>query len=149
MVLFPLWPAYGEAIARGDRDWVRQTLLRSLLGAVIVAGALSLILVIFGVRLIELWVGPTVDVPFILLLGLGLWKVMEAGDNAVAMLLNGANVVRFQLILSALMAVLAIVLKVLLVAQIGISGVVWATIFAHLATVPAIIWFVRKWLRER
>jgi O-antigen/teichoic acid export membrane protein len=149
IVLYPLWPAYGEAIACGDQAWVRRTLRRSLLAAIVVATALSSTLLIFGARLIELWVGPAVDPPFMLLLGLGLWKVMEAGDNAVAMFLNGASVIRFQLALAALMAVLAIVLKVLLVAQIGIPGVVWATIIANLATVPPTFWFVRRWLRER
>jgi O-antigen/teichoic acid export membrane protein len=149
MVLFPLWPAYGEAIARGDQAWVRKTLLRSLSAAIVTTSVLSTILVIFGARLITLWTGPAVDPPFMLLLGLGLWKVMEAGGNSVAMLLNGANVIRFQLALAALMAVLAIVLKVILVAQIGISGVIWATILADLVTVPPTFWFVRRWLRER
>ena len=149
MVLFPLWPAYGEAIARGDQAWVRRTLLRSLSATIVTTTALSLILVIFGARFVTLWIGPTVDPPFMLLLGMGLWKVMEAGDNAVSMFLNGANVVRFQLALAALMAILAIVLKVILVAHIGISGVIWATIFANLATVPPTFWFVRRWLRGR
>ena len=149
MVLFPLWPAYGEAIARGDQDWVRRALLLSLTAAIVTTAVLSLVLVVFGTRLIALWTGPVVDAPFMLLVALGLWKVIDAGGNAVSMFLNGANVVRFQLIIAALMTPLAIVLKVILVTQIGISGVVWATIIANLATVPPTFWFVRKWLRER
>jgi O-antigen/teichoic acid export membrane protein len=149
MVLFPLWPAYGEAIARGDQDWVRRTLLRSLTAAIATTAVLSLVLVIFGGRLVALWTGPVVEVPPMLLVGLAFWKVIEAGGNAVSMFLNGANVVRFQLYLAALVAILAIVLKVFLVTRIGISGVVWATIVANLATVPATFWFVREWLRQR
>jgi O-antigen/teichoic acid export membrane protein len=149
MVLFPLWPAYGEAIARGDQNWVRQTLLRSLTAAIATTTVLSLILVTFGARLIALWTGPVVDAPFMLLVGLGLWRVIEAGGNAVSMFLNGANVVQFQLYMAALMATIAIVLKVILVTYFGISGVVWATIVANLATVPPTFWYVRRWLRER
>ena len=149
MALFPLWPAYGEAIARGDRNWVRATLLRSLVAAIGITAVLSLILIIFGTRLITLWIGPVVEAPFMLLVGLGLWRVIEAGGNAVAMFLNGASVVQFQLILAASLAILAIVLKVILVTHLGISGVVWATILAYLATVPATLWFVRRWLVER
>ena len=40
--LGPLWPAYGEAISRGDLRWVRRTLLRSTLLAGI-GGALMFI----------------------------------------------------------------------------------------------------------
>ena len=41
MALSPLWPAYGEAIARGDHDWVKQTLYRSIILSVGVAACLS------------------------------------------------------------------------------------------------------------
>jgi O-antigen/teichoic acid export membrane protein len=149
MILFPLWPAYGEAIARGDRPWVRRTLLRSLSVSIAATSVLSLVLIVFGASLISLWTGQDVDPPFALLLGLGLWKVIEAGDNSVSMFLNGANVVRFQLVLAALMATLAISLKIVLIARIGISGVIWATILANLVTVPPTIWFVRQWLSEK
>lgn len=149
IVLQPLWPAYGEAIARGDSAWVRATLLRSVSAAIVVTGALSLFLIIFGAQIIELWTGPAVKAPFMLFVGLGLWKIIESGDNAVAMLLNGANVIRFQLILAAVMAAIAISLKLVLVNHIGISGVVWATVLANLTTLPATFWFVRRWLRER
>src|SRR5205085_10414125 len=115
MVLFPLWPAYGEAIARGDQIWVRRTLLRSLSAALVTTALLSVILVSFGRQIIALWTGQeVVDPSFMLLVGLGLWRVIDAGDNAVSMFLNGVNVVRFQLIMAALMAILAIVLKVIL-----------------------------------
>jgi O-antigen/teichoic acid export membrane protein len=149
MVLFPLWPAYGEALARGDRDWVRKTLLRSLSAAVVTTAGLSVILVIFGARIIALWTGPGIDPPFLLLLGFGIWKVMEAGGNAVSMFLNGANVFQFQLLLAALLASVAIILKLTLVTRIGIAGVIWATILADLVTIPWTFWFVRRWLREK
>src|SRR5665647_1616450 len=31
MVLMPLWPAYGEAVSRGDGRWIRKTFKKSLL----------------------------------------------------------------------------------------------------------------------
>lgn len=148
MILFPLWPAYGEAIARGDRAWVGDTLLRSFWAGVVTAAVLSSILVIFGNYLIKLWIGPTVEPPFMLLLGLGLWRVMDSGGNAVSMLLNGANAIRFVSIVGIVTAALAIALKVALIGNFGISGVIWATIVANLATLPATFWFVRRWFNR-
>lgn len=133
MMLGPLWPAYGEAIERGDHDWVKRTLKSSLLISVRASALFSLLLVVFGARIISLWVGSAVEPPFLLLLGLGLWKTIEAAGNAVAMYLNGANVVRLQVIIAMLTGIAAVILKIVLIGRIGISGVVWATIIAFLA----------------
>ena len=57
MALSPLWPAYGEAFARGDHDWVKRTFYRSLALAIGVAAVASSLLVIAGPWLLKLWVG--------------------------------------------------------------------------------------------
>ncbi|MGB0128378.1 MAG: oligosaccharide flippase family protein, partial [Rhodocyclaceae bacterium] len=48
MALGPLWPAYGEAIARGDSKWAQQTLRRSVVGAITVAALIASLLVLLG-----------------------------------------------------------------------------------------------------
>ena len=131
IALAPLWPAYGEAIARGDHAWVKHTLKRSFFLAVCLATAASTVLVLAGPKLLALWVGNSIEPPFVLLLGLGIWKVVEAGGNATGIFLNGANVVRLQVILAGLMGIAAIVLKIVLVERIGVAGVPWATILAY------------------
>jgi O-antigen/teichoic acid export membrane protein len=131
MVLAPLWPAYGEALSRGDGQWIRKTLTKSLKLAIVFSLPLASIIVIFGPSIISAWVGHEVVPPFLLLLGLGLWKVFEACGNALAMFLNGTNVVRVQVIVSIVFGVIAISLKILLVGKIGIAGTVWATIIAY------------------
>ena len=132
MALTPLWPAYGEAIARGDHVWVRRIVISSLLTSIGLASAASTCLVLAGPRLIALWAGHAVDPPFLLLLGLGLWKVIEGGGNALAMFLNGAHVVRPQIVVGIATAACAVVLKIVFVKKIGVSGVVWATIISYL-----------------
>jgi O-antigen/teichoic acid export membrane protein len=132
LFLAPLWPAYGEAIARGDTAWVRRTLLRSTTTAVLVSAVCCCALVLLGPTLIKLWVGSAIQAPLGLLLGLALWKVIEAGGTALAVFLNGAHVVRSQVILASLTAGSALALKVLLVGRLGVSGAVWATICAYL-----------------
>ena len=144
MLLSPLWPAYGEALARQDHAWVRRTLLRSIRVAVSLATLLCAALVIFGDHLMRLWVGPAIDAPLILLLGLAAWQIADACGNAVAMFLNGANVFRFQIAVSCCMALLAIALKLFLVQKIGISGVVWGTVIAYAASFPVTYLYLRK-----
>lgn len=132
MALMPLWPSYGEAIARGDRVWVRKTFKRSVLISVCLAGLASFCLVLLGPTLLALWVGHVIDPPFLLLIGFGVWKVIEAGGNAFAMFLNGARIVRAQIVAGIATAACAIVLKIVLVGEVGVAGAVWATIISYL-----------------
>lgn len=149
IMLVPLWPAYGEALARGDVQWVRTAFGRSLAIALGVASALSLLLVVCAPKLLSLWLGHPVNPPMLLLVGLGLWKIIEAGGNAVAVLLNGANVVRVQIIVAILTGICALTLKIVLIGQIGIAGTVWASIiaFSLISVLPLGIWAVPRALK--
>jgi O-antigen/teichoic acid export membrane protein len=142
----PLWPAYGEARARGDNIWVKKTLRRSLVIGLAFAGLLAVALVLAGPGIIRLWVGKAVAPSFLLLLGLGCWKVIETGGAAVAMLLNSHDMLRFQLVTATAVAVTVVPLKIILLHAIGVSGAVWATIICYMAfsALPMFIFF-RKW----
>jgi O-antigen/teichoic acid export membrane protein len=131
LVLTPLWPAYGEAAARGDREWVRRTLKRSLVLSVGTAAVLSALLVILGPTLLRWWVGNAVAVPFTLILGLGIWKVIEAAGNALAMFLNGLNRLRVQALAAVVTVVASILLKIWWIDLFGLPGVMLATIVAY------------------
>jgi O-antigen/teichoic acid export membrane protein len=140
MALMPLWPAYGEAISRGDHSWVRRILRRSFLISIGLAAAASTCLVLAGPRLMALWVGHAIEPLFLLMLGFGVWKVIEAGGNAIAMFLNGAHVVRVQVVVATITAIVVIVLKVVLVTFIGIPGAIWATVIGY-STCTALPYF--------
>jgi O-antigen/teichoic acid export membrane protein len=134
IVLAPLWPAYGEAIARGDREWVRRTFNRSLVAAATVSGTLSLALVVVGRPLIHLWVGDVVQPSLLLLLGLAVWRIVEACGNAMAYYMNGAGLMWAQATIGLFSAVIKVILKVLLVRAIGPAGIPWGTTIAFALT---------------
>jgi O-antigen/teichoic acid export membrane protein len=80
----------------------------------------------------KLWIGDAVIPPMMLLLSFGIWKIIESVGGAIAMFLNGANVVRTQVIFSSLTAIFAISLKFLLINKYGVIGAITATIFSYL-----------------
>lgn len=126
-LITPLWPAYGDALARGDYRWAQTTFRRSL----IVAGALNvpaaLVLVIAGRPLVE-WLLPGVSPSFPLLLTLGIWAVLSTLNIPFAMFLNGAHVVRLQLSCALLMAVTNLPLSIVLARAVGLHGPILATV---------------------
>ena len=149
MVMAPLWPAYGEAIIRGDGTWVKQTLKRSFFTALSIAAVFSAVLVVIGPKIVTFWVGHTVSPPFFLLLGLGVWKVIEAGATAAAAFLNGADILKAQVFFAITTAITALFLKISFVDLIGVAGSVWGTILAYLicSAVPMIV-VVQRVLRK-
>lgn len=131
MVLSPLWPAYSESITRGDILWVRRTLVRSLIASLAFSSFCSVGLAAIGPWLLELWVGDKVTPILPLLLGLAVWTIVGTVGNALAMFLNGASVMRFQVCAALAMTALAVVLKITLVRAIGLPGVIWGTVIAY------------------
>lgn len=133
MGIGPLWAAYGEAIARGDHEWARRTLRLSISLAAGASAIAALVLVPTAPWILKLWVGHEVSPPFLLLLGLGIWKVIEAAGNALSMFLNGARIVGFQVVIAIFTALVAVTLKILFVHEIGVAGTVWATLISFTA----------------
>jgi O-antigen/teichoic acid export membrane protein len=124
MLLTPMWPAYGEALARRDVPWMKKALRRSVLLSaafgVVVGGGL----VLLGGPLLHMWVGEAMVPSQALLALMALRLLALCVSQAMAVFLNGARLIRLQLAFGPLMAVVAVVLKVVLGAEVGLLGVV-------------------------
>ena len=130
MLLLPLWPAYTESIARGDVDWVRKTLRLSIGLALALSGLSSVVLVLMGPMVLDLWVGSGVKASFALMLGMAVWAVLSNSFNAVAMLMNGASVIGFQVATALSMAVVSLGASILFANLFGVAGIIWGTVAA-------------------
>ncbi len=145
--LAPLWPAYREAISRGDADWVGRTLRRSVRLALAVNVPAALLLLVAGPEILRLWVGSAVSPTPLLLVGLAIWTMMLSLSGPIAMLLNGANVIAFQAVGAILMAVCNVAVSVFLVTRVGVAGAVYGSIIAQLIFIllPS-AWYVPRLL---
>lgn len=149
MALLPLWPAYGEAISRGDLPWLRRTLVRTTAISAALAAVSSSVLLVFGDAVLRLWLGPVFDPPFMLLLGMALWAVVSTAFTSIAMLLNGATAIRFQAGAAIVMAGVSISASVALGSRFGVSGIIWGTLLAYLAcTALPTLWYLPRVLRR-
>jgi len=131
MLTAPLWPAYAEAISRGDIGWVQHTLRRSLLIVLGGTTAVSGLLLLFSRPLLHWWVSSQVHPPFLLLLGLAIWTVIGCCGDALAMFMNGGEVIRFQVVVATIFGIGCLTVKVFFVHRFGITGIPWATIIAY------------------
>lgn len=131
ITLAPFWPAYSEAIRRGDHAWIRRTLMWTLglaVGSVLVV---SLAIALLSDTIVTAWLGHAVPVTGALLVGFVVWKCIEALAVPTTVYLNGAHIVRPQVICSIIMGIVALTLKLVLVGQLGLWSVIWITIVCY------------------
>jgi O-antigen/teichoic acid export membrane protein len=149
IVVTPLWPAYGEAVTRGEVAWVRAALRRSVILTLVVVGVAAVALVVTARPLITVWVGYDMRSSWSLIAALGVYTIFFALSNALATFLNATNALKFQVICGLLVAVCAVPLKIVLARRYGVSGIVWGTVlpFVLLDVLPACL-YVPYWLRR-
>jgi O-antigen/teichoic acid export membrane protein len=135
-VLAPLWPAYGEAISRGDAEWVRRTLRRAVRGGLLLSVCGAGLLFLVARPLIDLWAG--FRPPFLLIAAAGIWIVVMTIAAVLAAFLNGARVIRPQIVLALLMMAANLGLSIAFTRWVGVSGVIWGSVAAQLGVVAVV-----------
>lgn len=131
IALGPLWPAYGESIARGDIDWVSRAMKRSVMAGLALSIPLAIVLSFFTPQLMTLWVGESSEISIPLLLALGAWAVLGGVLGPFATFFNGANVIAFQVRWALTMAAFNLGLSIVLVQAIGVTGAMCGTLIAQ------------------
>lgn len=132
ILLAPLWPAYGEAKARGDVAWVERTLRSSIFLSLLVTGFLGILLILFGGLIVRVWTRGELSVSTNILVPLAVWTCFSVWGEATSAYFNGVGRIRAQALAAVAFAVMAFGLKWILVNHLGQSGVVWATSIAYL-----------------
>ena len=148
LFLLPLWPAYTDAITRGEQAWVVRTVRLSILGTVGFVSVLSLTLVLWRGPVFTLWLGPGHAAPSLeLMSGFALLAVVSTAGSAMSIALNAASIIRFQVLTASIMGAGAIAAKIAGAGTLGLSGVIWGTVAAYslLSLFPTVL-YVRRWL---
>ena len=150
IVLVPLWPAYGEAIAKGDIQWVRKAFIQSMLLSLIVVGILSVVFVGFGPQIIRLWIGSGILPSFSLLVGFAVWTILFAAGNVAGSFLNAASALKFQVSAAVMTCIFSVILKIFLAKTIGLPGIVWGTVAGYtLFSAIPMLYYVPRLFNEK
>lgn len=145
-----LWPAYAEAKAHGDWQWVQQTFRRSTLTTVALASAAACVLFVWGRQFILLWAGPDAVGPSWLLGGLCIYLVAGHWTDCNAIMINAVGRPVQQVYSGSIDGALNLLLSVLLARTVGVAGVAWATVLANLAVSAWFLaWAVRRMTQDR
>ncbi len=143
--LVGLWPAFGDAIARNEMVWARRALHKSLLftGLFATFATSGLVLSIGWIE--SAWLHKPISPAWSLLVLLAIWTVVDALGSVGGAFMNGANLIRPQVVFAIAMAMLAFAGKWLLTPIYGPQGAVLATLVSYcLISVPGQILLIRR-----
>lgn len=131
----PLWSAYADANARGDRAFIAKTLKRSLAVTTIAAIAGVSIISPASPWIFELWLKDASTVPMSVVWTYGVWAIFLASGTAFATFLNGVGEIKSQVVTVVLFCITTLPLKLLLVPSYGLVGLIAVTIGTYFVTV--------------
>ncbi|MBL4833182.1 MAG: oligosaccharide flippase family protein [Pseudomonas sp.] len=128
LILVPVWPAYSNAYAQGDYNWIRTTLRHQVAIAVVLfCGAVLLSLL--GPFVIRLWIGTDLAINPSLYYMLVGFIIVSVWSNVFAYFVNAINMVKVQLYTSITAAIINIPMSIFFVSYLnmGLTGIVLAT----------------------
>jgi O-antigen/teichoic acid export membrane protein len=101
-----LWPAFGEACASGDFDWIKKVLMRIAKVLFPFSFVLGVTMAFLGPSMISFWIDSKLQVNPSIIWILAIWAILLSYQEAFATFLGGINHVRavgiYSLILSSL-----------------------------------------------
>lgn len=138
-----LWGAYGDAYARGDKRFIKETLRKSmaLTASISIFGGITILL--FGKYISSLLTKEAMILPPDLLFAFFIWTILEAIGNAFSMFLNGIGEIDLQVKSVISFVMLVIPLKIILT-HFGLPYLMLCTIVSYIIAVPILYFLCRK-----
>jgi O-antigen/teichoic acid export membrane protein len=130
----PLVPAFGEAKARDDWEWIRTAFRRVTLVSVVLGIPLVLILGLIAQPVIRIWAGSAAVPGWLLILGLVLFNIVGVMFMGTGQLLTGVEEITPLVSSTVLCAISTIVLGIIGCKYMGVAGVALAMAVSKLVT---------------
>lgn len=105
LLLAPLWSAATDAYAKGELQWIKNS-LRKLNKIILLAVIAILIMILFSDVFYRLWIGDGVAIPFSMTLYMGVYMIILIWSLSYSAILNGIGILRLQTINIIVFAIL-------------------------------------------
>lgn len=130
-VFMPLWTLFGNALARGNREWLWYTALKMSVGGALGVLIVGVTMVIMADPIFLLWMGRSFPDQQLVLMGMVASATMIAFTSPFNMILNAAGMARQQILPWTTFVAVCITAKTLLVAPDTTWWVPWITTTAY------------------
>lgn len=123
IILTPLWPAFTDAYARSDFDWMNKT-YKKLVNFYKYIFLAVIAMIIVSPIVYQLWIGSKIQIPFSMTVSIGIYIIINSWLAIQINLINGIGTVKLQTIVTTIGMCFHIPLSIFLGKYIGALGVV-------------------------
>lgn len=127
-----LWPAYREALAANHHHWALRIFRKSTLLAALYAAGIGILIAVLFEPATRLWIGHPINAGAVLIWGYAAWHVLEAVGTSIAMLLNAASIIRYQVAIGALLAFTSLITKTVMLLYASPELLPWVALTCYL-----------------
>lgn len=142
MLCTPLWSANGEALARGEKEWVQRNTIKMTKITIGFSTICSALLVLSSTFVFKLWLGSDFEFSVICLIGMCVTQIILSGMSPFFMILNAAGIVKKQIIVFICFTIVSIILKFSLAPSIGVDIIPWITNICYIIFICP---FIVRW----
>jgi O-antigen/teichoic acid export membrane protein len=126
------WPAYGEALGRGDGDWIIRHFNRSLIGIATFAIVCSAFMSFFCHDILKLWIGRAIPASPLLVAGMAIYCVASCLSAAIIAFYLALGLNRQVIFMQIAMFMISVPTSIALFKFIGSAGAVYGTSAGYL-----------------
>lgn len=138
IITSPLWPAYTDAYARNDYNWMKNT--RNKMTKILYMSVLGcIILLLLSSPIYKIWIGEKVDIPFMMTFLVALYVIAYCCMNLNGTLIVGIGKIKVETYMVVLGMLIHIPLSLYLGKYIGAYGVIVSLITIN--TIYAIVMY--------
>jgi O-antigen/teichoic acid export membrane protein len=129
MLTTPLWPAFTEAYAKRDFNWIRRIVAKFNYIWLVLCGVVILMLIVSPL-FFKLWLGDKVNIPFTLSCLMVFYVIITAYTNVYSSFLCGVSKIRLATLTSVVFTLLYIPIAIFFAKtlHLGFHGIVLASI---------------------
>lgn len=139
MLSAPLWPAYVEALNKGDFRWASRTFNRILFLFLAIGLTGAVLIITLTPTIIRAWLGEDLIPDFSTILGFGAWCLIANAFSAISSLMANSHMLKRLTMIVTIAIAVSFPLKLLLFPMLGISGLIWSTVIGYgLIFIPSI-----------
>ena len=136
IILAPLWSAYTDAIAKKDYNWMRFVYKRLVLLNILIIVCIFVMIIISPI-VYKLWIGESVNVPFMVSVMIGLYMICQTISTLHATILNGMGFIRVEVIQAVVQGIIFIGLIIIIGKGLVLTSIL--TIMLITAIIPTVI----------
>jgi O-antigen/teichoic acid export membrane protein len=132
LFISPLWPAFGEAISRGDYKWAISTFKKVVFLSALTSLTTGAVMISAGESIIEKWTNGIVYPSQSMLIGFSVFLLVASIGGCFSTLLNNPDFIHKQALIYTIASFISVILKIVLIDTYqSASGAIWGAIIGY------------------